>query len=267
MLRKASLKLFNTLGAVCVTALIAAGGQSAQAAEFRLIEDGTNPGVPVIYMSGEITTGDRDKLVNLLASKAKYAVGATDLWLNSPGGDLREAMKIGAVVEGLGYVAVVPIGATCASACFFVWTSASGRLAPGEIVIHRPYFDMRRAPQSATRFEEHYRAASEETRRYLAQRNVPADLVELMLSISSVDGYVLSDTDKQRIGPMSASRVEFMVQNCGFPSAREAGQIVAAGGFSSQEQKAMRECGLNYYKTQRNEFFSKLLSANIDEAK
>lgn len=235
--------------------LIAAGSNFARAAEFRLGEDNTNPGVPIILMSGEIESGDKDKLMKFLSSRAQTAVWATDFWLNSPGGDLREAMRIGAVLEGLGYVAVVPVGATCSSACFFIWVSASGRLAPGDIVIHRPYFDMRSDPQSATRFEENYRVASEETRRYLAQRNVPADLVELMMSVSSVDGYVLSDTDKQRIGPMSAARMEYMIQNCRFPGARQAGRILAAGGFTSEEQKAMRACGLNYYKAERGAFF------------
>lgn len=260
MISKTTRRVFSAWIAAFGAATISVATYSAQAAEFRLIEDNTNPGVPIIYMSGEIAAGDREKLLSLLSSKAKNAVMATDFWLNSPGGNLREAMRIGAVVEELGYVAIVPIGATCASACFFIWTSASGRLAPGDVVIHRPYFDMRQSPQSATRFEEHYRAAGEDARRYLAQRNVPADLIELMLSFSSVEGHVLSERDKRRIGPMSTARMEYMIQNCGFPSARKAGQIVAEGGFSSEEQKAMRECGLNYYKTQRNEFFSKLLS-------
>ena len=227
----------------------------AVAADFRLAQDNTQPGVPILYMSGEIRAGDRDKLVNLLRSDLASTPSITDIWLNSPGGDLSEAIKIGAVIEDLGYTAIVPAGAKCASACFFIWVSASGRLAPGEIIIHRPYFDMRNSSQSASGFEKHYRTTSEAASLYLRQRNVPLDLVDLMLKVSSSDGYVLSEADKLRIGPMSAARTEYMVQNCGLPDAGESRHIMAGGGLSPHEQRTLRECGLRFYEQQKREFF------------
>ena len=228
---------------------------SAVAADFRLAQDNTQPGVPILYMSGEIRAGDRDKLVNLLRSDLRSTPSITNIWMNSPGGDLTEAIKIGAVVENLGYAAIVPAGATCASACFFIWVSASGRLAPGEVIIHRPYFDMSNSSQSASGFEERYRTTSEAASLYLRQRNVPFDLVDLLLRVSSSEGYVLSEADKLRIGPMSAARTEYMVQNCGLPGASESSRIMAGGGLSPDEQRTLRECSLRFYERQKREFF------------
>lgn len=238
-----------------LAALALSGFPPAGAADFRLAQDNTQPGVPILYMSGEIRAGDRDKLVNLLKADLQSTPSVTDIWLDSPGGDVSEAIKIGTVIEELGYTAIVPIGATCASACFFIWISASGRLAPGEIVIHRPYFDMRNSSRSASGFEEDYRVTSEAAASYLRQRNIPIDLVDLMLTVSSSDGYVLSEADKRRIGPMSAARTEYMVQVCGLPDSIESSRIMAAGGPTPQQKHSLRECGLRFYERQKHEFF------------
>lgn len=241
--------------ATAVVVLALSSFKSATAADFRLAQDNTQPGIPIIYMSGEIKSGDRAKLVALLRSDVQSTQSITDIWLNSPGGDLNEAIKIGAVVEQLGYTAIVPAGATCASACFFVWVSASGRLAPGDVVIHRPYFEMRDSSQSASGFEESYRATREAASLYLRQRNVPTDLIDLLLNVPSSDGYVLSPADKLRIGPMSAARTEYMVQNCDLPDASESKRIMGAGGLSAQQQRTLRECGLRFYERQKRQFF------------
>lgn len=244
------------LATLAIAGSVLCGTFPVAAADFRLAQDNTQPGVPILVMSGEIQAGDANKLVGLLKANARNAQLVSDIWLNSPGGNLNEAIKIGAVVEELGYTAVVPIGATCASACFFVWISAPGRLAPGAIIVHRPYYNMRDSMRSAGDYEEGYRAASETAGAYLRKRNVPADLIELILTVPSSDGYTLSDADKTRIGPMSAARMEYMIQNCGFPDASESRRIMAAGGFSEEKRKAMRECGLQFYAEQKNRFFS-----------
>lgn len=240
---------------IAVIVLVLCATFPSEAADFRLAQDNTQPGIPILYMSGEIKAGDKDKLVSLLRSDLTVTPSITDIWLNSSGGNLSEAIKIGAVIEKLGYTAMVPTGATCASACFFIWVSASGRLAPGEIVIHRPYFDMRDSDQSASDFEEGYRATSEAATLYLRQRNVPAHLIDLMLTVPSSDGYVLSDAEKGRIGPMSAARTEYMVQICGLPDSDESHRIMATGGLTSHDKKTLRDCGLRFYERQKHEFF------------
>lgn len=225
----------------------------ATAADFRIVQDNAQPGVPILYMSGEIRDGDTDNLIRLLRSDLEITPSITNIWLNSPGGELNEAIKVGGLLEKLGYAAIVPVGASCASACFFIWVSASGRLAPGEIIIHRPYFDMRNTSQSASGFEEAYRITSEAASLYLRQRNVPVDLIQLMMKLSSSDGYTLTAEDKLRIGPMSPARTEYLVQNCGLPNVES--HIVERGGLSPLERENLRECGLKFYEQEKREFF------------
>lgn len=242
--------------AACIGVLaFALGLNHANAADFALKQDNSQPGVPILYMSGQIEQGDAEKLTKFLRSDLEHAPRITDIWLNSAGGDLNEAAKIGGLLETLGYTAVVPSGATCASACFFVWISASGRLAPGTLVIHRPYFNMRDSEIPASRFEERYRITGDSAGQYLRQRNVPANLIEIMMRVSSADGYTLTEADKLSIGVMSPARTEHMVQNCGLPDSLEADRIAERGGLSSRELQSLRECGLRFYERQKREFF------------
>ena len=244
------------LAGVFIVFLLAVASTAASAAEFRLVRDETQPDVPVLYMTGKIQKGDAASLSRLLKSNLKYGPSVTEIWLNSPGGELDEAVRIGELIEKLGYTAIVPLGATCASACFFVWVGASARLAPGDLVIHRPYFHMRDSSQSPSDFENAYRATNEAAALYLRQRNVPAYLIERMLQLSSADGYPLSSEDKVRIGPMSTARSEYMVQNCGFPNATKSGQILARGGLTVSEREVLRKCGMQFYSKQKEAFFS-----------
>lgn len=243
----------NLQSAVCIIALLISFA-SAKAAEFKLAQDNNQPGISIVYLSGAINEGDTEKLVKLLRSDLQITPSITNIWLNSSGGDLNEAIKIGALIEKLGYTAIVPTGATCASACFFTWVSASGRLAPGELIIHRPYFDMRNASHGAG-FEESYRITNEAARLYLRQRNVPTNLINLMMQMSSADGYALTQNDKWSIGPLSPARMEYMVQNCGLPNANDSRGILEHGGLSGSDQKAMRACSLGLYEAQKHAFF------------
>jgi hypothetical protein len=241
---------------VCVGVVaFALGLNRSYAAEFALMQNNSQPGVPILYISGQIKQGDTDKLIELLRSDLESAPRITDVWLNSPGGDLSEAIRTGGLLEKLGYTAVVPTGATCASACFFVWVSAPARLAPGTLIIHRPYFNMRDSSVPASGFEERYRITSENVYQYLRQRNVPANLIDRMMKVSSADGYTLTDDDKLSIGFMSPARTEYMVQNCGLPDASEAKRIDERGGLSPREIQTLRECGLRFYQLQKREFF------------
>lgn len=247
--------IFRPVISLCAFLFALTSLTSVKAADFSLVQNNSEPGIPIVLISGEIKEGDTGKLISLLRSDLQNANFLTDVWLNSPGGNLNEATKIGGLIEKLGYTAIVPTGATCASACFFIWVSASGRLAPGELVIHRPYFDMRNTSKSGAVFEESYRVTNDAVRQYLHQRNVPANLIDDMMKRSSVDGYILSDADKLDIGSMSPARMEHMVQNCGFPNADKSRNILGGGGFSEQERKIIRGCSLKLYEMQRYEFF------------
>lgn len=96
----------------------------------------------VIYASGEITSGDFDRLRTLLRKDFEvYIKSNRTVKITSNGGDIVEAIKVGGLLKGM-YAEVV-IKGDCASACFLLYISAVDRNFIGKIGVHRPYFDQR----------------------------------------------------------------------------------------------------------------------------
>jgi hypothetical protein len=117
--------LKTTLTAIIATAL-ATG--TAQAMEFQRVPlpAAANNGA-IITMQGEILAGDADKFskfLQTLQSTDRIAVFAMD----SPGGAISEAAKIGAIIAKSGAATVLPANVTCASACFWVFAAGQHRV-------------------------------------------------------------------------------------------------------------------------------------------
>ena len=139
------------------------------AASFGLDEFGQ------MTLQGDIQRGDADRAIATLVSikpiAADFYLYPKYLQVNSRGGDVGEAMKIGALVRALYMnVNVAPADAgLCASSCFFIYLAGVERGASGldrltregkpgnfgPIGLHRPYFTVPEGgPSSSKRQEE-----------------------------------------------------------------------------------------------------------------
>jgi hypothetical protein len=118
-----------------------------------------------IAIEGKIEKGDAESVAKLMASRAVFL----RVILNSPGGDLQEALKITSLVKGARLSTRVVANGVCASACFFILLSDNRRDASGVeedaqlkrqgssslyglVGLHRPYIApevARTDPQSA----------------------------------------------------------------------------------------------------------------------
>ncbi len=85
---------------------------------------------PVIRLSGQITDGDADKLKGFVAANNLMDCGApgycpynTVLALDSPGGNLVEALEIADFVQAHNITTLLPAGARCESACSMIFLS------------------------------------------------------------------------------------------------------------------------------------------------
>lgn len=74
-------------------------------------------GHSVLRMSGPIGTGLAKQLTERLPEADVWAHGARILLLDSPGGDVDEALKVSQVLDEFSVHTVVPNGGRCASAC------------------------------------------------------------------------------------------------------------------------------------------------------
>jgi hypothetical protein len=92
-----------------------------------------------IAIFGDIQPEDGDKFVKLVADKG---ITKSAVWLNSYGGNLMAAIKIGREIRRLGFTTLVPNDWVCTSACANIWLAGSRRLYEdrANIGFHAPYF-------------------------------------------------------------------------------------------------------------------------------
>ena len=89
-----------------------------------------------ITMTGEIALGDADRLAAIFVAVKPFAnvyIYPNTLRLNSPGGDVSEAIRIADLVKTLG-ISVVTVAdgqGACASSCFLIYAAALDRAACG----------------------------------------------------------------------------------------------------------------------------------------
>jgi len=98
-----------------------------------------------IGIDGKVDRGDGEKFVayynDLAAQTGKSLIWIT---LDSPGGNMGDALKIASIIETTGATTQVR-GGTCASACFFMWAAGKRRLADpnSRLGVHTPVVFMR----------------------------------------------------------------------------------------------------------------------------
>lgn len=221
--------------------VIASFGRESMAAEMHYAITSDNR--LFIELEGDIVQGDAAKFSKFIHSDLYNFSHAEGLALNSRGGSLVEATKIGQIVEKAGLRVDVPKDSTCASACFFIYISAPVRYSDGSLIVHRPYFDMTEA-----RGAEHgdhemlYRKAILQARDYLSARSVPGDLIDMMMTKSSADGYVLTNRDVIRISFFSPAVDEYQIQRCG---------LLADRVMSKEEISLLNRCRKDFLRASK----------------
>ncbi|RWJ74662.1 MAG: hypothetical protein EOR35_31395 [Mesorhizobium sp.] len=92
--------------------------------------------VDFVIIKGEITKGDGDRFVEVTQNREKVTV-----YLQSPGGLIREALQIGAEIRTRNYATLVAGGDLCFSACGLIWVSGARRyMSPDSLIgFHAAY--------------------------------------------------------------------------------------------------------------------------------
>ena len=170
-----------------------------------------------VVLEGKIEAGDYDKLRIVYGEKRTNQfyigmLGANEIYLASPGGDLAEAIKIGRLVRALKLHTVVPGGPypvgpyekysdadrhqlknpkanyMCTSACFFIFVAGITRTAEVDLDprlgIHRPYLsDSDLSTLSGNQAITSANRVKTTVENYLKEMNVPGRYVDLMFSV------------------------------------------------------------------------------------
>jgi hypothetical protein len=178
-----------------------------------------------LVISGDIDPGDYDHLLAKIRSDTNRFFSQNKVIVASNGGDVREAIKIGLLLQSLySEVTVGPQTGPCIGACFLIYAAADQRASDGEhlIGLHRPTLVDRLSsslsPADAAAVEER---AMTEVRAFLVANEVPANLQEDMFRRSADEVYWMTDSDLQQMGFRSPSFVRYLKASCAWDEAVE----------------------------------------------
>lgn len=232
-----------------------------------------------VDFSGEIQLGDAERLIAAMLSSMdevnkKFYRGAIRIEVNSPGGDVKEALKIAAVVRATYLdINVVPlVNGVCASSCFFIFLAGLERVASGAdyvaewgtskslgmVGIHRPYF---RSPEGGPTSTKRQEDAMQEIESYLQSQRMPRYLLDEMMSHASNDVYWLKKRDLLAMGSYSAGVEEELIAKCGY-NKKTYDNLTIKQFFEYQAESGIGGCVRNHlskiYKPLRDAAFDKL---------
>jgi hypothetical protein len=148
-----------------------------------------NKSVFAVYLNGEIAKGDFSRVKSAFAGRSFKTEQNTMFIVDSPGGDLQEAMTIGRYVRQSKLTAVVPENAKCLSSCVYILAAGVSKMVFGAVGIHRPYL----LTLPTVGVEAAMRNALRQSRDYFEYMNVPGQLADTMFSTPPEKLVVLDD--------------------------------------------------------------------------
>ena len=106
-----SCKIFQSLPALAVALVLTLFSSQSARSDEPVLESyclGNAYEACFVYIDGKITKDIADQLSETAAS-----IDAPAIYLNSPGGDLQEALRIGRIIRGLGLMTKIGTEAKC----------------------------------------------------------------------------------------------------------------------------------------------------------
>lgn len=187
-----------------------------------------------IELSGEIRNGDAQRLRSILSNDKSRVGNDRFLMLESPGGDIREALRIGEVVKSAmlitTLVRVADMDADernkrqCVSACVLVFLAGADRKAMwGQLGVHRPYFDASTyRKQDSLQTSRAQIELEDAVRGYSRAHGASDQLIGKMMAHSSKDVYWLSKEEQTTLEGEQSWYQEIMIATCHHDPSREA---------------------------------------------
>ena len=148
-----------------------------------------------VRVEGQIVPGDAERLAKLALSLKREDIWKLN-WLhvtiNSGGGSVREALKIGRFLRSHNAFVWLWKGDQCLSSCVFILMAGAMRDAhtvDATVGVHRPFLFAAEQDQD---FEQAYRETRSELEAYFDEMRVPRSLLDLMYSVPPGEMRILS---------------------------------------------------------------------------
>ena len=166
--------------------------------------DGSSYDISII---GNINTGDALIFQNKINELKKYYEVSEwkkrykdwefilNVDLNSKGGDLTEAMKIGYIVREYQSQTLVSYKSECHSSCVFILAAGVNRTVIGKVGIHRPYFDSLNSNATTLEIKKMRDENKKSMKEYFANMDVSESIIDEMMSIEPSKIKILNEDE------------------------------------------------------------------------
>jgi len=225
-------KSYIRIWLVILTLILALAPTEAISAELKVLVSHDDTGEKPFHkkchinITGIFEKGDADEFERLLKRIKQRRQTIEFANLNSNGGDVNEAMKIGRMIRQNVIRTQVFSGDFCESACFFVWASGAERLtSDSSIGVHRPRFKKEYFKGlSANEAEHKYLEMANVVRDYLEDMNIPNHVIESMFNQSSNSILYLDSSNLKKLRKVPFFD-EWVIANCGAFTVEEEDKI------------------------------------------
>lgn len=154
----------------------------------------------VVKVSEDIAPGDYEALLKgITGNPGKYAQKV--MMLDTIGGSVVEAMKMGRLFRETGFDALVPSSAVCQGSCVYLLAAGQRKTVRGHVGIHRPYY----AGSDSVHSVSGAGAVKASQIAYFKQMHMPLDLLEAMSSTPPQRMRVLTNAELKHYQLSSAS--------------------------------------------------------------
>ncbi|MDC1281185.1 hypothetical protein N8Z09_00825 [Methylophilaceae bacterium] len=161
-----------------------------------------------LRIEGSIVVNDDREFMNALndINQHNYRVQFDSVVLNSPGGNLYSAMKIGTAIRGNHLSTLVMPHDSCASACALILQGGVCKMASGDVGIHRTKFEEEAIPLDEVKLKVYKNRRSIE--HYLKVAGASPHYIWLFNAIPNWEMKYLASFEKRDFGLFSATPEE-----------------------------------------------------------
>ncbi|WP_155496418.1 ATP-dependent Clp protease proteolytic subunit [Comamonas testosteroni] len=147
-----------------------------------------------IYVYKSIEKGDAQIFQDILQNKDKNSKISLLVILDSSGGSIEEAFKIGRIIRKEELSTLIPLDGSCLSSCVFILAAGIHKTAAGKVGIHRPYFPI----QTNIDADSALKNIRKKTEDYLDEMNIPKSLADEMFSVNPHEIRYLKNSEKNK---------------------------------------------------------------------
>lgn len=145
-----------------------------------------------VLIQGRILKGDYAKIVQFVRHPDNYGRFARSVFLDSPGGDLVETVRIAHLLEKSHAATHVDAGARCYSACFILWMSGVSRnVSQGATLgVHRIHVKV--DGEAMDPASDRFASIARRVEYYMAGLGTPRTILDKMNATPSASMFVIS---------------------------------------------------------------------------